>query len=218
MPPPKDDEERRRRDPLASGPGSGSPASQAAGAAPPPSSRSAFSLRSPTQPDFHHHSAFSSAPAPAPATSANANSQSRSILHSPYATPASAAASLPPGVQLPPVSATSSAMAPRSPPRGAPLSVYYPHEVREAPREQSATGSFYDPTTDTTTTQERRVSDAGSWQNASTPKVGAKPFQPLLRQVALSCHSPLLFSSSKGDFYALIKADHQRRDLKPGPD
>jgi len=174
MPPPSDEEERRRRDLLASGGGSGSPAGQPAGApgattaAPPSSSRSTFSLRSPKQPDFHLPSAFASPPP------ANTNTQARSILHSPFAATASAGPPLPPVVPPPPSASTpSTAMTPRSPSRQAPMSVYYPHEVRDASREQSAAGSFYDPTTDTTTTtQERRVSDAGSWQNASTPKVG----------------------------------------------
>ncbi|KAL3953346.1 hypothetical protein ACCO45_013289 [Purpureocillium lilacinum] len=54
-----------------------------------------------------------------------------------------------------------------SPPRPA---SYYP-PASAAARDKPASGSFYDPTTDTT--KERGVSDSSSWHGATTPKVGS---------------------------------------------
>lgn len=148
---------------------------------PPP--RHSFSLRSPTQPDFHHAApphfpgSSSASPSSAPSASAAANtnastststngtgSGTRSLLHNPFLTSSSAA---PPS--LPPPVHPSSIAPPRSPLHAPP--VFYPQDMREhrdAPREKTA-GSFYDPTTDTTTsTSDRRVSDSGSaWHNAT---------------------------------------------------
>ncbi|KAK4091685.1 putative DNA helicase ino-80 [Purpureocillium lilacinum] len=56
---------------------------------------------------------------------------------------------------------------PMSPPRPA---SYYP-PASAAARDKPASGSFYDPTTDTT--KERGVSDSSSWHGATTPKVGS---------------------------------------------
>lgn len=148
---------------------------------PPP--RHSFSLRSPTQPDFHHAApphfpgSSSASPSSAPSASAAANtnastststngtgSGTRSLLHNPFLTSSSAA---PPS--LPPPVHPSSIAPPRSPLHAPP--VFYPQDMREhrdTPREKTA-GSFYDPTTDTTTsTSDRRVSDTGStWHNAT---------------------------------------------------
>lgn len=145
---------------------------------PPP--RHSFSLRSPTQADFHQPApprfpgSSSASPSSAPSTSAAANNSSststngtgsgtRSLLHNPFLTSSAAPPSLPPPVH------PSSIAPPRSPLHAPP--VFYPQDLRDhrdSPREKTA-GSFYDPTTDTTTTtSDRRVSDTGSaWHNAN---------------------------------------------------
>lgn len=171
----RDRDERRRRDILNpvqlsdNGPAAPSSSSSssiiaagAAAAAQPP--RHAFSLRSPTQPDFHHpphlaastpaSASASASPANAGASGSNGTS-SRSGLHNPFLT-STAPSSLPPPVHSP-------LHAPQ---------VYYPQDLRDRresreprdppPREKTA-GSFYDPTTDTTTTTgDRKVSDTSS--------------------------------------------------------
>lgn len=149
----------------------------------PPPPRHSFSLRSPTQPDFHHAApphfpgSSSASPSSAPSASAAANtnasttgtstngtgSGTRSLLHNPFLTSSAAPPSLPPPVH------PSGIAPPRSPLHAPP--VFYPQDMRdhrESPREKTA-GSFYDPTTDTTTsTSDRRVSDTGSaWHNAT---------------------------------------------------
>lgn len=150
---------------------------------PPPPPRHSFNLRSPTQPDFHHAApphfpgSSSASPSSAPSASAAANtnastgtstngtgSGTRSLLHNPFLTSSAAA---PPS--LPPPVHPSSIAPPRSPLHAPP--VFYPQDMRDhrdSPREKTA-GSFYDPTTDTTTsTSDRRVSDTGpAWHNAT---------------------------------------------------
>lgn len=179
-------DERRRRDILNpvhigdSGPSV--PSSIVAASAPPSTSAQtssqssrhshshSFSLRSPTQSDHHHPPPLLSGSTAASPSSSNiamptssngvataTASASRSGLHNPFMASASPS-SLPQPVRSP---------------LHAP-SVYYPQDLRDArdhrepPREKTA-GSFYDPTTDTTTTtSERRVSDTGSsWHNAT---------------------------------------------------
>lgn len=143
-----------------------------------PPSRKPFSLRSPTQSDFHppngpHFPGSSSAsPSTAPINASNNTntngtgtgtvSGTRSLLHNPFLTSTTAPPSLPP-----PIVASAIAPPPRSPLHAPP--VFYPQDMRDhrqTPREKTA-GSFYDPTTDTTTTNtDRRVSDtASSWHN-----------------------------------------------------
>lgn len=155
------------------------PGSHAPGQQQQPPSRHSFSLRSPTQPDFHHPApphfpgSSSASPSSAPSTSAANTSTStngtgsgtRSLLHNPFLTSSAAPPSLPPPVH------PSSIAPPRSPLHAPP--VFYPQDMRDhrdSAREKTA-GSFYDPTTDTTTTtSERRVSDSGSaWHNATQP-------------------------------------------------
>ncbi|KAL1860284.1 putative DNA helicase ino80 [Diaporthe australafricana] len=170
------------------------PGSHAPGQQQPPPSRHSFSLRSPTQPDFHHPApphfpgSSSGSPSSAPSTSAantststnGAGSGTRSLLHNPFLTSSAAPPSLPPPVH------PSSIAPPRSPLHAPP--VFYPQDMRDhrdSAREKTA-GSFYDPTTDTTTTtSERRVSDTGSaWHNAtqaSSSSSASKPRDPLTR-------------------------------------
>lgn len=152
-----EDDDRRRRDALPSGTTSGG--AQASGHGPPP--RHSFNLRSPTQAEFHHAPTFSASP------SSSANTGPRSILHNPFMSPTAASSPLPPPGSAPPGPAgvSSNLQAPPRSPLHAPP-VFYPQDIREPAREKSA-GSFYDPTTDTTTRKERRVSDAGSWHNAT---------------------------------------------------
>ncbi|KAG6357167.1 hypothetical protein INS49_015044 [Diaporthe citri] len=180
------------------GPGSHAPGQQQQHPHQPPP-RHSFSLRSPTQPDFHHAApphfpgSSSASPSSAPSASAAANtnastststngtgSGTRSLLHNPFLTSSAAPPSLPPPVH------PSSIAPPRSPLHAPP--VFYPHDMRDhrdSPREKTA-GSFYDPTTDTTTsTSDRRVSDSGSaWHNAtqaSSASSASKPRDPLNR-------------------------------------
>lgn len=203
------DHNRRRRDILnPSAPGSTNQASPA-GPRPP------FSLRSPTQSEFHHpqhqQHHYSNSPPGAhsilngsssqhsPPPHSHHHQQRSSVLHSPFAQPPGGPA-FPMGVQHPPHSSgISSSLQPpqavnRSPGLHAPPG-YYSQDVREhppppppAPREKPAKGSFYDPTTDTTTStaRERRTSDAAnSWHNAppqvSTPKVRTSEMRELAK-------------------------------------
>lgn len=147
------------------------------GAPAPPRAHSSFSLRSPTQADYHHSSPYAASP-----PSAAVGSQPpapRSILNNPFAT--ASTPSLPPPLQAPQSIAPSSASGLQHPPRS-PLHappVYYPSDIRdrESVREKSGPSSFYDPTTDTRE-RERRVSDTtSSWRHAtqnSTPKVSKR--------------------------------------------
>lgn len=175
-----DDHRRRQRDilnppaPSQTGPGSGG-SSSAGGPRPP------FSLRSPTQSEFHHQSSqhhySASSAASGPQSTYNganngvpqshshsrSNSHSRhsssSVLHSPYQQ-ASTASRPAHALDLHRSPQTSGLQAPqRSPGLHAP-SVYYSQESREhhppppKPIDKPASSgrSFYDPLTDTTTT------------------------------------------------------------------
>ncbi|KAK4181541.1 putative DNA helicase ino-80 [Triangularia setosa] len=162
------------------------------GAPAPPRPHSSFSLRSPTQGDYHTPNPYSTSPGSHP-------SGSRSILSNPVASALVSASSFPPPPPPPPLLAsTTTLQAPQaiaSPlttqhlPPVSPLHaphVYYSSEIRDRDnkdrnnrdpvREKSAaSSSFYDPTADSTKKErERRVSDTGSsWRNAtqsSTPK------------------------------------------------
>ena len=162
----EDDRERRhRRDIL-------NPSSSVVGppgAGPSPGPRlPGFSLRSPTQTEYHA-TAYSSPAPPAPGT----HQSPRAGLSSFMATAPAGA----PSMSLPPLGAVPNTAshrqgAPPSPVR-APAGYYASQPDLHQPREKPA-GSFYDPTTDITTTKERRVSETGSWHGAnavSTPKV-----------------------------------------------
>ncbi|ROV88006.1 hypothetical protein VSDG_09171 [Cytospora chrysosperma] len=178
----------------------------------PPPPRHSFALRSPTQSDFHppngpHFPGSSSAsPSTAPnnasnntntTTTAAANgtgtgtasvSGTRSLLHNPFLTSTTAPPSLPP----PPIVPSAIAPPPRSPLHAPP--VFYPQDMRDhrqSPREKTA-GSFYDPTTDTTTTNtERKASDtAPSWHNP--PHVSSsKPRDSLTRDYDYPSQPPV---------------------------
>lgn len=161
-PPGKDDERDRRhpRDIL-------NPAGSVVAPPRPPQGpprHSAFSLRSPTQTEFPPYPSQSG-------TSANHHhSPPRPVLNSFMSASVGSGQSLPPPPPPPLHSSSNSAgghlhAAPPSPMRGSPA--YYPPPQKEQHREK---GSFYDSITDTMT-NERRVSETGSWQGASTPKV-----------------------------------------------
>lgn len=171
----RDRDERRRRDilnpvqpsdngPAAPSSSSSSIAAAAASASSAQPPRHSFSLRSPTQPEFHHPSHLSGStsvsPSPAAAAAASVSSNgtsSRSGLHNPFLT-STAPPSLPPPVHSP-------LHAPQ---------VYYPQDMRDhrghrdPPAREKTAGSFYDPLTDTTTTSDRKVSEtSSSWHNAT---------------------------------------------------
>ncbi|KAK0735368.1 SNF2 family N-terminal domain-containing protein [Apiosordaria backusii] len=160
----------------------------APGAPAPPRPHSSFSLRSPTQGEYHIPNPYSTSPG-------SHTSGSRSILSNPVASASVSAPSFPPPPPPPPLPAsTTTLQAPSAiaspstthqPPPVSPLHaphVYYSSEIRDRDRdnrdpvrETSAASSFYDPTADSTKKErERRVSDTGSsWRNAtqsSTPK------------------------------------------------
>lgn len=160
---------------------------------PPPSHSSAFSLRSPTQPEFHHPAAYSGSP-PSAASLGREPSGPRSILNNPFMPAQTAGSSLPPlPLQTPSstlsssgavATATGSAPAlsnlqrPSRSPLHAP-SIYYPTDLRDRDpaRDKPASGAsnFYDPTVDAAPKKEteRTLSDASSWRTA-TPKVSKK--------------------------------------------
>jgi DNA helicase INO80 len=150
------------------------------GAPAPPRPHSSFSLRSPTQSDYHHPTPYSASPSSAAIS--NQPSGARSILNNPFVS--ATTPSLPPPLQAPQAigsSTTSSALQPppRSPLHAPP--VYYPSEIRdrEQTREKSGPSSFYDPTTEIKREREheRRLSETGSWRNTtqnSTPKVSKR--------------------------------------------
>ncbi|KAJ2902193.1 putative ino80-like protein [Zalerion maritima] len=122
-----------------------------------------FSLRSPTQPEYHQPR-FSSP------TSSSTNQ--RPALHNPFmAAPTGAPTVPPPSVAAPPPHppVTSVASGPISPLHAPPYYSSqrdeYHQQQQHMPREKPATSSFYDPTTDTT--KERRVSESGSWHNSA---------------------------------------------------
>ncbi|KXX77613.1 putative DNA helicase ino80 [Madurella mycetomatis] len=143
------------------------------GAPAPPRPRSSFSLRSPTQSDYHHPSPYAASP---PSTAAGTQPPGpRSILHNPFAS--TSTPSLPAPLQAPQSIASSTSSSGLQHPPQSPLHappVYYPSDIRdrESMREKSGPSGFYDPTSDTRE-RERRASDTGSWRNAtqnSTPK------------------------------------------------
>jgi DNA helicase INO80 len=137
----------------------------------PPPRHSAFSLRSPTQTEFHHPPSY-------PPQSGSHHSPPRPPLSSFMSSGvASPAAPLPPPGQA--AGSGHLGGGPLSPHRS---SGYYAHQQQDlhpAPpareKQSSGGGSFYDPLTDTMNTKERRTSDTGSWHGAaaqlSPPKV-----------------------------------------------
>jgi chromatin-remodeling ATPase INO80 len=137
----------------------------------PPPRHSAFSLRSPTQTEFHHPPSYST---PAGSRHSPTRPALSSFMSSGVAVPPP---TLPPPGQGPGPGHMGGGQ-PLSPHRN---SGYYPHQQQEmhpAPpareKQTSSGGSFYDPLTDTTTTKERRTSDTDSWHGAaqvSAPKV-----------------------------------------------
>ena len=133
------------------------------GAPAPPRPHSSFSLRSPTQSDYHHPSAYSASP-PSSAAAGSQPSGARSILNNPFVS--ASTPSLPPPLQAPQSIASPTASSGlQAPP------AYYPPEMRdrESVRENSVPSSFYDPTAESK--RERRISsETGSW-HGSTPKV-----------------------------------------------
>ena len=145
----------------------------------PPPRHAAFSLRSPTQTEFHHPPSYST-------PSASHHSPPRPALSSFMSSGVTG-----PAPTLPPPGQTAGSGhmggGPLSPRRG---SGYYPHQqpdMHSAPpareKQTSSGGSFYDPLTDTTTTKERRTSDTGSWHGAgqvSPPKVCKRKKKPLV--------------------------------------
>lgn len=187
---------------------------------------SSFNLRSPTQTPSEyqhpsHHYQQQQAPPPPPLSYAsNGNGAgSRSILNPPFI-PSNSPSSLPAPSLRPPVGlappSSSGLHAPhveRTSPLHAPA-VYYSPDTRDRDRERdldrehgrdqrhqkSGTGSFYDPTTDittstsasnktssnSTTAKERRVSDtAGSWHNTTnttSSNHNVSPASPTIRQ------------------------------------
>ncbi|KAK0727502.1 INO80-like protein [Lasiosphaeria miniovina] len=162
----------------------------APGTAPTPSRpHSSFNLRSPTHPDLHLAPLpFAASPPPSSAGSSSQQPGSRSIINNPFMS-ASAPSLPPPPLQAPPTIASSVASSGGlvstslnlQPPPQSPLhapSAYYSTDMRdrEPSRDKLASNSFYDPTADTKAAKaerERRVSDTGSWRNAtqaSTPK------------------------------------------------
>jgi chromatin-remodeling ATPase INO80 len=144
----------------------------------PATRHSNFSLRSPTQSEFHRQPAFSSPTAPSNNNNNTSHQSPRSGLHSPFVSSNPASGPVPPS--LPPPSTASASSAAQH--QGAPLSPlhaptgYYPPPAELHPtREKPATSSFYDPLTDTT--KERRTSETGTWSNppqVSTPKVSVE--------------------------------------------
>lgn len=157
---------------------------------PRPPHSSAFSLRSPTQPEFHHPAAYSGSP-PSATSLGREPSGPRSILNNPFMSAQAAGPSLPPPPLQTPSSTLSSSGAvatatgsapalsnlqrPSRSPLHAP-SIYYPTDLRDRDpaRDKPASGAsnFYDPTVDAAPKKEteRTLSDASSWRTA-TPKV-----------------------------------------------
>ncbi|TKW48288.1 hypothetical protein CTA1_11826 [Colletotrichum tanaceti] len=152
---------------------------------------SGFSLRSPTQSEYHHplHSAYSS-PKAAPSHSLPHHSprSHQSGLSHPNSYPSSSTTSAGPLAPTLPAlgggggvggaggsgSGSSSGAGHHQAPPLSPLhppSGYYPPPESHQTRDKPTTGSYYDPLTDTT--RERRISDAGWSGNAAkgSPKV-----------------------------------------------
>ncbi|SPN98759.1 related to DNA-dependent ATPase DOMINO B [Cephalotrichum gorgonifer] len=133
-----------------------------------PPRHSAFSLRSPTQSEFHPPPTF---PSPSNRSTNHDHSPPRPALSS-FMSPSVAVGQTPrpPPAQHTPTGSHHHA-APPSPMRASPA--YYssqqPQESHQT-REKQSGRSFYDPTTDTSTNERRVASEAGTWHRASTPK------------------------------------------------
>jgi hypothetical protein len=177
---------------------------------PPRPHSSTFSLRSPTQPEFHHPAAYSGSP-PSSTSLGREPSGPRSILNNPFMS--AAAPSLPPPpLQTPSTLASSGAATGSAPapsnlqrPSRSPLhapSIYYPTDLRDRDpaRDKPASGAsnFYDPTVDAAPKKEteRTLSDASSWRTATPkvskrnrPKLGAAPV-PISKS---HIHEPFFF-------------------------
>lgn len=184
-PPDKDDDRERRHARDILNPASSIVAAPGAPQAPPPR-HAGFSLRSPTQSEFSY------------STPSGANnhhqSPSRPVLSSFMSPSVGSSQALPPHHSSSNTSSNHHHAAPPSPLRGSPA--YYPPQPKEVHREKQ--GSFYDPLTDTTT-NERRVSETGSWHGASTPKVSCVPtvaatrctLSPSFIYLRKTCHHPI---------------------------
>lgn len=193
---PGDGDDRERRHPRDILNPSGSAAAAPSGVPPQgPPRHSAFSLRSPTQSEFHAPAGFS--PPSGPSISHH-HSPPRPPLSSFMSPSVAAGQPLPPSGQHTPAGNHHHAASP-SPMRGSPA--YYasqPQDMHQT-REKTSGGSFYDPTTDTTS--ERRVSEAGAWHRASTPKVGlGSSFCVLVLVAVFVVSSPACFLTQPGDF------------------
>ncbi|KZL76642.1 snf2 family domain-containing protein [Colletotrichum incanum] len=146
---------------------------------------SGFSLRSPTQSEYHHpqHSSYSS---PKAASHSHPHHSPRShqsgLSHpNPYSSSSSSSSTGPLAPALPALGGSNSSsggghhqappLSPLHPPSG-----YYPPPEAHQTREKPTTSSYYDPLTDTT--RERRVSDAGWNGNAAkgSPKTPRDPY------------------------------------------
>ncbi|WDK23066.1 SNF2 family domain-containing protein [Colletotrichum graminicola] len=142
---------------------------------------SGFSLRSPTQSEYHHpqHSSYSSPKASAHSHQHHSpRSHQSGLSHpNPYSTSSSSAAAAAAAATTGPLALGASGsgsgtghhqappLSPLHPPSG-----YYPPPEAHQTREKPATSSYYDPLTDST--RERRVSDA-AW-NGNTAKGSPK--------------------------------------------
>ncbi|KAJ5020096.1 Chromatin-remodeling ATPase INO80 [Colletotrichum sp. SAR 10_99] len=144
---------------------------------------SGFSLRSPTQSEFHHpqHSSYSSPKASSHSHPHHSPRSHQSGLSHPnplYSSTPSAGGPLAPSLPALGGSGSPGAGHHQAPPLSPlhPPSGYYPPPESHASREKPATSSYYDPLTDTT--RERRVSDAGSWHNSAAKTSPSKTRDP----------------------------------------
>jgi DNA helicase INO80 len=130
-----------------------------------PPRHSAFSLRSPTQSEFHPPPAFSPSPS---AGISHHHSSPRPALSS-FMSPVTTASPNLPSIQH--TSGGHHRGSPLSPLRGS--SAYYPSQTQDVhqPREKHSGGRLYDPTTDTTTGERRVVEATGAWHRGSNPQV-----------------------------------------------
>lgn len=191
---PGDDNDRERRHPR----DILNPASTSSVVAPPsgvppqgPPRHSAFSLRSPTQSEFHPPTGFS----PPSSTSMNHHhSPPRPALSSFMSPSVGSGQPHPPSGQHTPGSSHHHAASP-SPMRASPAYYSQSQDMHQT-REKASGGSFYDPTTDTTTS-ERRMAEAGTWHRASTPKVSL--YNSFCASVCRVI-GPLVFGPESADF------------------
>ncbi|KAF9871804.1 hypothetical protein CkaCkLH20_10738 [Colletotrichum karsti] len=146
---------------------------------------SGFSLRSPTQSDFHHpqHSPYSPKGPSHPHHSPPSHQSGLSHPNPLYSSSSSSSAGGPlaplPALGGGSTSSSSGAghhQAPPLSPLHPPSGYYPPPESHSSSREKPATSSYYDPLTDTT--RERRVSDAGSWHNNAAKTSPSKTRDP----------------------------------------